>query len=61
LPEHGLIEQTVRKKLPSGFQKAEMMLDHGFIDMIVPRSGRERSSRVCFPSTGREDISENGL
>ena len=33
-----VIEQTVRKKLPPGFQKAEMMLDHGFIDMIVPRS-----------------------
>jgi acetyl-CoA carboxylase carboxyl transferase subunit beta len=33
-----IIEQTVRKKLPPNFQKAETMLKHGFIDMIVPRS-----------------------
>lgn len=37
-----VIEQTVRKKLPPGFQKAEMMLDHGFIDMIVPRKEQRR-------------------
>jgi len=33
-----VVEQTVRKKLPPGFQKAEVMLEHGFLDMIVPRS-----------------------
>lgn len=33
-----VIEQTVRKKLPEGFQKAEFLLEHGFIDAIVPRS-----------------------
>jgi acetyl-CoA carboxylase carboxyl transferase beta subunit len=32
-----VIEQTVRKKLPDGFQKAEFLLAHGFIDAIVPR------------------------
>jgi acetyl-CoA carboxylase carboxyl transferase subunit beta len=32
-----VVEQTVRKKLPSGFQKAEVLLEHGFVDMIVPR------------------------
>jgi acetyl-CoA carboxylase carboxyl transferase subunit beta len=32
-----LVEQTVRKKLPSGFQKAETLLEHGFVDMIVQR------------------------
>lgn len=37
-----LVEQTVRKKLPTGFQKAETMLEHGFIDMIVPRSEQKR-------------------
>ncbi len=37
-----LVEQTVRKKLPSGFQKAETMLEHGFIDMIVPRNEQKR-------------------
>ena len=32
-----VIEQTIRKKLPQGFQKAEFLLEHGFADMIVPR------------------------
>lgn len=32
-----VIEQTTRKKLPQGFQKAEFMLEHGFVDAIVPR------------------------
>ena len=33
-----VIEQTVRKKLPSGFQKAEFLMEHGFVDKIVARS-----------------------
>ncbi|WP_185650848.1 acetyl-CoA carboxylase, carboxyltransferase subunit beta [Clostridium sp. DJ247] len=33
-----VIEQTIRQKLPEGFQKAEFLLEHGFIDNIVPRS-----------------------
>ncbi|MEE9447214.1 MAG: acetyl-CoA carboxylase, carboxyltransferase subunit beta [Arenicellales bacterium] len=32
-----VIEQTVREKLPEGFQRAEFLLKHGSIDMIVPR------------------------
>ncbi|MCI9193497.1 MAG: acetyl-CoA carboxylase carboxyltransferase subunit beta [Acutalibacter muris] len=32
-----VIEQTIRKKLPQGFQTAEFLLDHGFVDLIVPR------------------------
>jgi len=32
-----VIEQTVRKKLPAGFQTAEFLLAHGFVDAIVPR------------------------
>ena len=32
-----VVEQTVRKKPPPGFQKAELLLEHGFVDMIVPR------------------------
>lgn len=33
-----VIEQTVRETLPEGFQRAEFLLEHGLIDMIVPRS-----------------------
>jgi acetyl-CoA carboxylase carboxyl transferase subunit beta len=32
-----VIEQTTRQKLPEGFQKSEFMLEHGLLDMIVPR------------------------
>ncbi|WP_456404242.1 acetyl-CoA carboxylase, carboxyltransferase subunit beta [Thiolapillus sp.] len=32
-----VIEQTVREKLPDGFQRSEFLLEHGAIDMIVPR------------------------
>jgi len=33
-----VIEQTVREKLPEGFQRSEFLLDHGAVDMIVNRS-----------------------
>ena len=32
-----VIEQTIRQKLPQGFQRAEFLLDHGMLDAIVPR------------------------
>ncbi len=33
-----VIEQTINEKLPEDFQKSEFLLEHGFIDKIVPRS-----------------------
>ncbi|OAN13561.1 acetyl-CoA carboxylase subunit beta [Photobacterium jeanii] len=39
-----VIEQTVREKLPEGFQRSEFLLEHGAIDMIVDR--REMSQRI---------------
>ncbi len=32
-----VIEQTIRQKLPEGFQRAEFLLDHGFLDAVVSR------------------------
>ncbi len=37
-----VIEQTTRKSLPKGFQRSEFVLQHGFIDSIVPRSGQKK-------------------
>lgn len=37
-----VIEQTTRKSLPSGFQTAEFVLEHGFIDRIVSRSEQKK-------------------
>jgi acetyl-CoA carboxylase carboxyl transferase subunit beta len=40
-----VIEQTVRQKLPEGFQRSEFLLDHGAIDMIMDR--REMSAQIA--------------
>lgn len=32
-----VIEQTIRQQLPEGFQRSEFLLDHGFVDIVVPR------------------------
>jgi acetyl-CoA carboxylase carboxyl transferase subunit beta len=32
-----VIEQTVREKLPEGFQRSEYLKEHGMVDMVVPR------------------------
>ncbi|MDY6215906.1 acetyl-CoA carboxylase, carboxyltransferase subunit beta [Actinobacillus porcinus] len=47
-----VIEQTVREKLPEGFQRAEFLLEHGAIDMIVKRSEmREKLASVLSKLT----------
>ena len=43
-----VIEQTVREKLPEGFQRAEYLLDHGMVDMVVHRRDmRATLVRLC--------------
>ena len=32
-----VIEQTIRQKLPAGFQRSEFLLQHGMLDAVVPR------------------------
>ncbi|MFH0886611.1 MAG: acetyl-CoA carboxylase, carboxyltransferase subunit beta [bacterium] len=34
-----VIEQTIKQKLPTGFQRAEFLQEHGMVDMVVPRKG----------------------
>lgn len=38
-----VIEQTIKQKLPEGFQRAEFLLEHGFIDMIIRRQDLKKS------------------
>jgi acetyl-CoA carboxylase carboxyl transferase subunit beta len=33
-----VIEQTIRQKLPEGFQRSEFLVKHGFLDAVVPRN-----------------------
>src|SRR6478735_1164706 len=43
----GIIEQTIRQKLPKGFQRSEFLLDHGAIDMIIHRKDmRDKLSSI---------------
>jgi acetyl-CoA carboxylase carboxyl transferase subunit beta len=32
-----VIEQTIRQKLPAGFQRSEFLLEHGMLDLVVDR------------------------
>ena len=42
-----VIEQTIGEKLPEGFQRAEYLMEHGFVDAVVPRTEmRETLSRL---------------
>jgi len=43
-----VIEQTIREKLPEGFQKSEYLRDHGMVDLVVHRHQlRETVGRLC--------------
>jgi acetyl-CoA carboxylase carboxyl transferase subunit beta len=43
-----VIEQTIREKLPDGFQRAEYLLEHGMVDMVVHRHElRPTLARLC--------------
>lgn len=54
-----VIEQTVREKLPEGFQRSEFLLEHGAIDMIIDRRDmRDRIHRILAILTGETVVSE---
>jgi acetyl-CoA carboxylase carboxyl transferase subunit beta len=43
-----VIEQTIREKLPEGFQRAEYLREHGMVDMVVHRHDmRPTLARLC--------------
>ncbi|WP_371377379.1 acetyl-CoA carboxylase, carboxyltransferase subunit beta [Thalassotalea aquiviva] len=53
-----VIEQTVREKLPEGFQRSEFLLEHGAIDMIVDRREmRSTLARLLAKFTGQPEPS----
>ncbi|MEH6593560.1 MAG: acetyl-CoA carboxylase carboxyltransferase subunit beta, partial [Halioglobus sp.] len=59
-----IIEQTIRQKLPKGFQRSEFLLEHGSIDMIVHRNdmrttiGGLLSKLTNRPLTYTEEVQE---
>lgn len=48
-----VIEQTTKKKLPDDFQKAEFLLEHGFVDAIVPRNEMRETLERLLRQHGR--------
>ena len=49
-----VIEQTIKQKLPEGFQSAEFLLEHGFVDRIVPRVDMKRALGTILKLHGGE-------
>ena len=47
-----VIEQTIRQKLPEGFQRSEFLLEHGMIDRIVQRSEMREEIAVILKNFG---------
>jgi acetyl-CoA carboxylase carboxyl transferase subunit beta len=43
-----VIEQTIRQTLPGGFQTSEFLLEHGFLDLVVPRSELKATLARCL-------------
>jgi acetyl-CoA carboxylase carboxyl transferase subunit beta len=43
-----VIQQTIRQELPEGFQRSEFLLEHGFVDMVVPRHELKATLARCL-------------
>jgi len=56
-----VIEQTIREKLPEGFQRSEYLLEHGMVDMVVSRNDlKDTLARLCrllmrVPAAGKTE------
>src|SRR5690606_17269786 len=56
-----VIEQTVREKLPAGFQRSEFLLEHGALDMIIARSEmRDRLASILAILTNQPSPAASG-
>ncbi len=52
-----VIEQTIREKLPEGFQRAEYLREHGMVDMVIHRHELKTVvARLCRLLTGQEAL-----
>jgi acetyl-CoA carboxylase carboxyl transferase subunit beta len=51
-----VIEQTIRQKLPEGFQRSEFLLDHGMLDLIVDRREMKGALARAFRFMGQQPV-----
>ena len=56
-----VIEQTIKQKLPEGFQRAEFLLRHGMIDLIVERKRQREMIRRFIAWSTAGDVSPAGV
>ena len=57
-----VIEQTIREKLPEGFQRAEYLLEHGMLDRVTPRKQlREEIATILRMLTGQGPVIHGDL
>lgn len=56
-----VIEQTIRQKLPKGFQKSEFLLEHGFIDQIVERKDMKERLALLLKIHCEKPSEKNGF
>jgi acetyl-CoA carboxylase carboxyl transferase subunit beta len=49
-----VIEQTIRQKLPEGFQRSEFLLEHGMLDMVVERAQMRPTLIKCLRALAGE-------
>jgi acetyl-CoA carboxylase carboxyl transferase subunit beta len=43
-----VIKETIKKDLPEGFQRSEFLLEHGFLDFIIPRAELKNKLKVLL-------------
>ena len=55
-----VIEQTIGQELPEGFQSAEYLLEHGFLDAVVPRSQMRETLIRLLKLHGKADANRDG-
>ena len=55
-----VIEQTMKQKLPSGFQRTEFLIDHGFVDAAVPRKTQKQTLAYLLSLHQNGKVAEAG-
>jgi acetyl-CoA carboxylase carboxyl transferase subunit beta len=51
-----VIEQTIRQKLPEGFQRSEFLLEHGMLDLIIDRREMKSTIAKAFRFMGQHPV-----
>ena len=51
-----VIEQTIGEKLPEGFQRAEFLEEHGFVDQVVPRNRMKEALTILLKLHSKESL-----